>query len=61
MSLEQKIDRLTLLLEEQEMAKYRQSCMTNRNMLRELLLNTILASVMGYFMFRVMDLHFRTT
>lgn len=57
--LERKIDRLTTLLEEQEMSNYRQACLNNRHMLRDLVINTVLASVVGYFMFRVMDLHFR--
>ena len=57
--LEQKVDRLIVLLEEQEMAGYRQACLNNKNMLRELVINTVLASIVGYFMFRILDLHFR--
>lgn len=57
--LEQKVDRLIRLLEDQEMASYQASCLTNKKMIQELVLNTILASVVGYFMFRIMDHHFR--
>lgn len=57
--LELKLSRLIALLEEQEFQHYRQACFGNKNMLREMVINTVLASVMGYFMFRILDLHFR--
>lgn len=57
--LEKKIDRLTQLLADQELAAYQASCTGNRNMARDLILNTVLASVVGYFMFRILDIHFR--
>jgi len=52
-SLETKIDRLIVLLETQEAAQ------RNFHLSKELLLNTFLASVVGYFVFRIMDCHFR--
>jgi len=57
--LEKKVDRLTQLLADQELASYRASCSGNKTMVKELVLNTILASIVGYFMFRIMDVHFR--
>lgn len=57
--LEKKVDRLIQLLADQEMASYRASCSGNRKMAQELILNTILASIVGYFMFRILDIHFR--
>jgi len=58
-SLEQKIDRLISLLEEQELASYRKTCNSNKNIGLNLATNTILASMVGYFLFRIMDAHFR--
>jgi len=58
-SLEQKIDRLIILLEEQEMASYRKTCNNNKNIGLDLTTNTVLASMVGYFLFRIMDTHFR--
>jgi hypothetical protein len=55
--LEKKIDRLIRLLEDQEMASYRQGCTANKKMAQELILNTILASTVGYLMFRILDIH----
>ena len=58
--LEKKVDRLTRLLEDQELAAYHASCSGgSRRMVQELVLNTILASIVGYFMFRILDVHFR--
>lgn len=57
--LELKVNRLISLLEEQEFQHYRQTCAGNKTMLRDMIINTVLASVTGYFLFRVMDLHFR--
>ena len=54
-----KLDRLIKLLEEQELQQYRDTCLGNKNMLRDTVLNTVLASALGYFMFRVFDMHFR--
>lgn len=53
-----KIDRLIALLEEQEARILKQS---KFSLTRDLITNTILASMMGYFMFRVLDFHFRKT
>jgi hypothetical protein len=58
--LEKKVDRLTRLLEDQELAAYHASSSGgSRKMVQELVINTILASVVGYFMFRILDIHFR--
>jgi len=57
--LKQKIDRLIFLLEEQEIANYHQVASQNRIVHRELILNTILASAVGYFIMRILDHHFR--
>jgi len=45
--LEKKVDRLIQLLADQELASYRASCSDNKTMARELILNTILASIVG--------------
>lgn len=60
-NLEKKLDRLISLLEEQELVNYHQQCKqhSGKNLFREVILNTILASVVGYFMFRILDAHFR--
>ena len=58
-NLETKIDRLIRLLEEKELNSYAQQSSANQNMVQELILNTVLASVVGYFMFRILDHHFR--
>jgi len=57
-SLDSRIDRLIALLEEQEARQLKQS---KFSLTRDLITNTILASMMGYFMFRVLDYHFRKT
>ncbi len=57
--LQQKIDRLIFLLEEQEAANYHQAALQSRIVHRELILNTILASAVGYFIMRILDHHFR--
>ena len=57
--LETKVDRLIRLLEEKELNSYAQHSHANQNMVQELILNTVLASVVGYFMFRILDHHFR--
>lgn len=57
--LEKKIDRLIALLEEKEMSSYRKQCLNHKHLSLELIVNTILASMVGYFMFRIMDHHFR--
>lgn len=56
---ERKMDRLINLLEEREFNNYRESFYANRFIHRELILNTILASAVGYFIMRVLDHHFR--
>lgn len=56
---EQKIDRLIRLLEEQEVGAIARQCSSNRRMIQELVINTVLASAVGYFMFRILDFHFR--
>ena len=58
-NLEKKLDRLIRLLEDQEMNAYRAQSVVNGKMLQELVLNTVLASALGYFMFRIFDHHFR--
>lgn len=55
-TLETKIDRLTALLEEQES----RSLKIRPNFVREMVLNTILASMVGYFMMRILDCYFRS-
>lgn len=57
--LEAKLDHLIRLLEDKEMASYHKQCLGSKQMLQELVVNTVLASMLGYFMFRVMDYHFR--
>lgn len=57
-NLDPKIDRLIALLEEQEVRQLRQS---KFSLTRDLISNTLLASMMGYFIFRVLDYHFRKT
>jgi len=57
--LEKKVDRLIQLLEDQEMSSYQKGCSANRKMATELILNTILASTVGYFIFRILDIHLR--
>ena len=57
--LEKKVDRLIQLLADQELASYRATCQGNSKMAQELIMNTVLASVVGYFMFRILDIHFR--
>lgn len=57
--LERKLDRLISLLEEREILDYRQSFLANRFIPRDLILNTILAGALGYFIIRVLDHHFR--
>ena len=56
---ERKMDRLISLLEEREFNNYRENFYANRFIHRELILNTILASAVGYFIMRVLDHHFR--
>jgi len=58
MALEQKIERLIGLLEEQELAHLRQNSRVSP-LHRELILNVILASCVGYFIMRILDCHFR--
>jgi hypothetical protein len=58
-NLEKKLDRLIRLLEDQELNAYTKQCAVNKNMVKELVLNTVLASAVGYFMFRIFDHHFR--
>jgi len=58
LNAENKIDKLIDLLEDHNLINLRQRCQ-HKNLVRELVLNTILASVVGYFMFRIMDHHFR--
>tara|TARA_Y100001935_G_scaffold40619_1_gene32674 strand:- start:172 stop:366 length:195 start_codon:yes stop_codon:yes gene_type:complete len=57
--LEKKVDRLIRLLEDQELATYHSQCGGGHKIVRELVLNTVLASAVGYFMFRILDHHFR--
>lgn len=47
-----KIDRILALLEKQELC-------AKQSQLRDILINTILASVVGYFIFRILDAHLR--
>lgn len=59
LTLEEKIDKVLRLMEEQDLA----SLCNNRSpsvqsMAKDLVLNTVLASAVGYFMFRIMDAHF---
>lgn len=58
-ALEKKIDHLIRLLEEKEVDSYAERSAANQKMVQELILNTVLASVVGYFMFRILDHHFR--
>ncbi len=58
-TLEKKVDRLIRLLEDKEAASYNQQSVANQRMIQELVLNTVLASAVGYFMFRILDYHFR--
>lgn len=55
--LEKKIDHLILLLEEQSVAPGGK-CQKPKQMIIDLITNTVLASMLGYFMFRIMDHHF---
>lgn len=57
--LKQKIDKLIFLLEGQEMATYQQNSSQTKLIHCELILNTILASAVGYFIMRILDHHFR--
>jgi hypothetical protein len=57
--LERKIDRLVAHLEESELARYSQSCTNHKHLVRELVINSLLASVVGYFVFRILDHHLR--
>jgi len=58
-SLERKVDRLITLLEEKEMASYSKQCRDHQHLTLEMITNTVLGSMVGYFLFRVMDHHFR--
>jgi len=53
-----KIDRLTLLLEDHANQHLRQSPFS---VTRDLITNTVLASIVGYFMFRILDHYFKKT
>ena len=55
-TLEPKIDRLIALLEEQEAHNLWKG---KTSLSRDLIANTLLASVVGYFIFRILDCHFR--
>ena len=57
--LKQKIDKLIFLLENQEMANYQSTASQSSTIHRELILNTVLASAVGYFIMRILDHHFR--
>lgn len=57
--LEKKLDHLLGLLEEQEAASFRQSCQAPQMVYRDLIINVILGSCVGYFIMRVLDHHFR--
>jgi len=57
-ALAPKIDRLIFLLEEHEARALRQP---QWSLSRELVVNTVLASVIGYFMFRILDHYFKKT
>ena len=53
-----KIDRLIILMEEHANQHLRHSSFS---LTRDLITNTILASIVGYFMFRILDHHFKRT
>jgi len=55
MSIEAKLDRLITLLETKEEDQLSQMCLSNKNLLRDLFVHTILASTVGYFLFRILD------
>lgn len=58
--IDQKLDRLIRLLEDQESGLMHRHCAhSDFKMIREIVLNSVLASAVGYFMFRIMDYHFR--
>lgn len=59
MSLEQKLDRLTALLIQHEENTVRAHCAQTKHVVRDLVVHTVLASIVGYFMFRILDHHFR--
>jgi len=57
--LEAQVGRMSLLLEdwhEQQIRK--ESCSSIPGLAKEMFVSTILGGVLGYFMFRVLDLHF---
>lgn len=58
-SLEEKVDRLTALLIQHEENSVHAIRAPGNYVVRELVVHTVLASVVGYFMFRILDHHFR--
>ena len=50
-----KLDRLITLLEAQELLRLKRPC--NKTMFRDVILHTMLASAVGYFMFKILDHH----
>lgn len=50
-----KLSRLIALLETQELARLKRPC--NKTMFRDVILHTMLASAVGYFMFKILDYH----
>lgn len=57
-SLESKLDRVSLLLEDWHHEAHKKSCPATNQLAKEMFLNTVLGGVLGYFLFRVLDLHF---
>jgi hypothetical protein len=58
-ALEAKVDRVSLLLEDWHHNEvHKKSCPQTRQLAKEMFLNTVLGGVLGYFLFRVLDLHF---
>jgi len=58
-TLEEKVDRLTALLVQHEENTVSANCTQGKHVVRDLIVHTVLASVVGYFMFRILDHHFR--
>lgn len=58
-ALERKVDRVSLLLEDWHHNEvHKKACPETKQLAKEMFLNTILGGVLGYFLFRVLDLHF---
>lgn len=58
MNADQKLEKIINMLEEQEVAQLHRNSIDNRTMVRDLILNTVLASTVGFFIFKILNLHF---